>query len=278
MARSGELDHLRRGAYATPLPEDLSSREMHRRMVLATLPQMHEGAVLSHGSAAELHGLPLWPAMTERIHVTRSRSGGARQRRLVQVHCAPLLPDEITEVAGLRVTTVARTVLDLARAGRFDQAVAVGDHALREGLDPDELARGLALAAHWPGVARARRVVNFLDARAESPGESVSRVRCHELRLPPPELQVLIAEGDLRARVDFCWKDRRTIGEFDGKVKYGRLLKPGEDAGEAVWREKLREDALRELGWQIVRWIWADLHRPEVIRDRLERAFARAAA
>ena len=40
--------------------------------------------------------------------------------------------------------------------------------------------------------------------------------------------------------------------------------------------EKQREDALRDLGWQVVRWLWADLYRPGVIRDRVLRAFARA--
>jgi hypothetical protein len=44
-----------------------------------------------------------------------------------------------------------------------------------------------------------------------------------------------------------------------------------------VWREKRREDALRDLGWQVVRWTWADLLQPWVLADRLQRAFARNA-
>ena len=61
-------------------------------------------------------------------------------------------------------------------------------------------------------------------------------------------------------------------------MKYGRLLRDGEDPGQVVYREKLREDRLRELGWQVVRWVWADLAHPDVIAGRLRRAFARAAA
>ena len=67
-----------------------------------------------------------------------------------------------------------------------------------------------------------------------------------------------------------------TIGEFDGKVKYGRLLKPGQSVEQIVYEEKVREDALRDLGWQVVRWVWHDLHRSGVLRDRILRAFARA--
>jgi len=55
-------------------------------------------------------------------------------------------------------------------------------------------------------------------------------------------------------RSDFGWEEQRTLGEFDGRVKYGRLLRPGETAADTVYREKRREDALRDQGWQLVRW------------------------
>jgi hypothetical protein len=120
----------------------------------------------------------------------------------------------------------------------------------------------------------------LLDPRSESPGESVSRVRLHEDGLPAPELQQDIYDenGRFIARVDFCWKERRTIGEFDGKIKYGKLRKPGQSLEDAIYAEKLREDAIRDLGWQVVRWIWADLYRRGVIRDRVLRAFARGSS
>jgi hypothetical protein len=65
----------------------------------------------------------------------------------------------------------------------------------------------------------------------------------------------------------------RTLGEFDGKIKYGRLLKPGEQPGDVVWREKLREDALRRLGWEVVRWTWAELMNPALLDRRRRAAF-----
>jgi hypothetical protein len=96
--------------------------------------------------------------------------------------------------------------------------------------------------------------------------------------LPRPELQQEIfgPDGRLVARVDFRWKEYNTVGEFDGKIKYGRLLKPGQRIEDVIFEEKVREDAVRDLGLQVVRWISRDLYRPGVLRERVLRAFARA--
>ena len=60
---------------------------------------------------------------------------------------------------------------------------------------------------------------------------------------------------------DMAWPGHGLLGEFDGKMKYGRLLRPDESAGDAVFREKRREDALREAtGFIVVRIVWADLY------------------
>ena len=75
-------------------------------------------------------------------------------------------------------------------------------------------------------------------------------------------------------RCDFGWEDLRTLGEFDGRVEYGRLLRPGQDPGDAVFEEKRREDAMRAEGWGMVRWTWSDLQRPEVLATRVSRSLA----
>ena len=60
------------------------------------------------------------------------------------------------------------------------------------------------------------------------------------------------------------------LGEFDGKVKYGRYLRPDESPGDAVFREKQREDAIREAtGWSMIRLVWADLHQPRATGARI---------
>ena len=64
------------------------------------------------------------------------------------------------------------------------------------------------------------------------------------------------------------------IGEFDGKVKYGRLLRPGQDPGDAVFDEKRREDAIRDEDWGVTRWTWSELV-PGVLGPRVFRALER---
>jgi enamine deaminase RidA (YjgF/YER057c/UK114 family) len=277
LQQSGELTRLRRGAYvAAPATND-SPEQQHRRQILATLPRLAAGAVISHGSAAVLHRLPVWPEAIDRVHLTRNRAGGGKSRRLVQVHGTPLEPSETVVVDGVLVTSLARTVVDLCRTLPYDHAVAAGDKALASGLIAAEADLVLSTLGRGPGTGRARQALAFLDGRSESAGESMSRVLLARDGLPPPELQhdILDSVGRFIARPDFTWRAHRTVGEFDGRIKYGRLLQPGQHAEDVIYAEKVREDALRDLGWQVVRWIWADLYRPGVIRDRLTRAFAR---
>ena len=277
LRRSGELTRVRRGAYAYAPDEDQVGEKRHRRLVLATAPQLLDGSVVSHGSAAVLHGLPVRGFAIEKVHVTRDRSGHGKRRSVVHVHGAPLPASDLTVIDGVLVTSLARTVLDLARTRPMEQAVAAGDVALRLGLSPATLRLGLFGMQRWPGVRAARRATEFLDVRSESVGESVSRVRMHLDGLPAPELQqaILGPDGQVIARVDFLWRDQRVAGEFDGKVKYGRLLKPGQSESDVVYDEKVREDRIRDEDYGVVRWTWADLRQRWVLRDRVRRALDR---
>lgn len=281
MVRRGELSRIRRGAYTTAGLDALDPYELrvpHRRLIEATLDQLHPRAVISHGSAAAVLGLPLFASMVDHVHVTRDRRGGGVRRQLVWVHGSPVRDEERSVVDGLVVTSVARTVVDVARTVSFDRAVAVADQGLAVGAPKEELSACLELARRWHGCGQARRAVAFADGRSESVGESISRVRLNDLGLPPPVLQLEVFDdnGYLLARGDFGWPERKTLGEFDGKVKYGKLVRPGQTPEQVVYAEKLREDALRDDGWQIARWGWDDLRTPRVIEDRILRAFARA--
>ena len=125
----------------------------------------------------------------------------------------------------------------------------------------------------WPGARNAGRVVEFADARSESAGESLARIVMDAAGLPRPALQVVLITGD---RVDFLFEEQFTVVEFDGKQKYGRLLGPNDDPAEIVWREKKREDRIRELGYEVIRITWADLADVERLGRRIRRAFERA--
>jgi hypothetical protein len=232
--------------------------------------------VVSHVSAAVLHGLPSWADQLGRVHVTRDRAGGGRTGPDLHVHGIPIDASQITVVDGLPVTTLARTVLDLACAGSLERAVAVGDAALRFGMPAAELALLADDAKGRHGAGRARQTVALVDAAAESPGESVSRIRFRLWGLPVPVLQYVVRDGHgvFVGRGDMAWPELGTIGEFDGDAKYGpEFLKPGQTAQDAILKEKRREELIRELGWQVVRWSWPDLAYQERLTARLQNAF-----
>ncbi|TSE01003.1 hypothetical protein FOS14_04370 [Skermania sp. ID1734] len=270
---------LRLGWYLPPeLDATLDSVERHRELVRATMAAVSPHAVVSHQSATVLHGLTPWAVPLDRVHVTRDRPSGGRRTRGLHVHCAPFDTNEVLSIAGVRTLPLARALADIARTEPIDAAVVLGDMALRQGLcSRDDVLAALSYAEGRKGYPAARRAIALFDGRSESIGESRSRVLFERLCLPRPVLQepFFDRQGSFIGRADFFFEEQGVIGEFDGKVKYGKHLREGEHAGEVVFREKLREDRLREQGWEVVRWTWQDLARPLALRDRILHAFAR---
>lgn len=279
LTRAAQLHRIRRGAYCDSKP-GLDPRVAHLQLLEATVRQSSPEAVVSHMSAAALHGLPVWANALDLVHLTRDRPYGGKTRRYVRLHPARLSAGEVVEVAGYQVTSLARTVVDVACTLGLYRAVAIGDAALHGGLPAGEVDEALARAVGRRGVGAARRAIGLLDGLSESVGESFSRVTLHQQGVLPTHLQfdVRDANGWLAGRSDFCWEDRRTLGEFDGEIKYGRALNPGQALEEVLFAEKRREDALRALGWEIVRWVWEDIWRPATLLGRLNAAFERGRA
>lgn len=276
--RAGRLAMLRRGAYLAAGDERLGDRAARYALtVRAAARQLaRDDGVLSHQSAAALHGLPLWSVPTGRTHLIRPGVAGGRRSASLHLHRARLEPDEVVLLGGVRVTSPARTVVDLARSLPFEQAVVITDAALHTHLvDPDALREALIRADGRRGLPAARRVVAFADGAADGPGESCSRVRFDRAGLPRPVLQHPIRDPDGRfvAQVDFWWPEFGVVGEFDGEIKYGRLMKPGQNPCEVVYAEKRREDAVRAQGPTVVRWDWRDLETFDEVIIRLTRLF-----
>lgn len=86
-----------------------------------------------------------------------------------------------------------------------------------------------------------------------------------------PQWEVVTRGGRSLGRVDFAWPRFRVVAEFDGKIKYGRLLRPGQDAGDAVFEEKVREDAIRDEDLRMTRWTWRDVAPFDEVATRLRR-------
>lgn len=275
--RSGELVPLRRGAYLAADDERLADAAARHALLIASGgPLLAEDGVVSHVSAAVLHGMPMWNLPLNRVHRTRSRRTGARIGPSAHLHSAPLTAEEIVEIGGRLVTDAGRTVLDVIRNAGFEEAVAMLDAALhRKLVDRAALDQALARAAGWRGTPDARRAIAFSDGLTESIGESRSRVAMARLGLPAPLVQWEVA-SDVAwlGRVDFAWPELKVVGEFDGRVKYGKYLRPGQDPGDAVFEEKQREDRIRDEGFRVVRWVWAELRDFAVVAARIRRAAA----
>jgi hypothetical protein len=102
LCRHRQLATLRPGAYVPALDARLDDPvARHALAARAALPKVAPDAVLSHVSAAVLHGLTLWNVPLHRVHVTRPRATGGRRTRLLHVHAAAIDPDEITIMDGV---------------------------------------------------------------------------------------------------------------------------------------------------------------------------------
>jgi hypothetical protein len=282
LRRTGLIATVRPGAYVVaPVRSDdalVAAVARHRLAVIAAAQQLGAGVVFSHVSAAVMHGLPLWATPLDRVHGTRHRRSGGSLSRHLHLHAAALDPDEIVVIDGVLVTSVARTLADLARFLAFEHALVPADAALhRHRVTRAELDVALDRAVRRPGNAAARRVLAFARPGADSPGESRSRLAIHHAGLPDPVLQheVCVSDGRVLGQVDFWWEEFGTAGEFDGRVKYGRLLRPGQDPGEVVFAEKVREDAIRGDGHGMVRWTWPEIAPFDGVARRLRTVFDR---
>jgi hypothetical protein len=276
MVRGKVWFRFRRGYYSfTDIWSSLDEVERHGVRCRAVLHSLGDAVALSHVSGALAHGLSVWGVDLSRVHVTRLDGATGRIEGDVVHHVGRCSPGEVLEVEGLPVLDPTRCALELGSTCSSESALVTFDSLLRRALaDPAELFARFHAMARWPGVQHLHVPVRMADGGAESPGESRGRWLFWKLGLPAPVCQYPVHDDDgvLIAMCDWGWPDLKRLGEFDGKIKYGRLLKPGQTAGDVVFAEKRREDLLRELsGFPMIRLTWEDYDRPRVTGQRLER-------
>jgi hypothetical protein len=261
---AGRLRRVRRGVY--------TSLDVITPIAMAVgAVRSVAGAVISHCSAVLLHGLPLLHQPPARPDLTVPPDGTGDTTR-ARLHRATLLPGEVELIDGVPVTTVARTLIDLARRVSVGAAVVTIDAALNRSLVTyEELLEVIDRCRGWPNIRRAARAVQLSDPAAESPLESVSRlVIVLRLSLPRPRTQAIILDenGSFVGRCDFYWDHVGVFGEADGRSKY--------DGRDVLTGEKLRQEDLENLGLVGVRWGWRDLRYDQPrLRRRIENAFER---
>ncbi len=273
LVRRGTWSVVRRGWLAeSALARDAEAG--HRLACHAKLLRVGNGPVVSHESAWLLHRLPLESPPREPL-LTLPWSEGVQPPYGVRTAWLP--QQQITRSGALSVTTAERTVADVLRTS--DDLLLAQQHAdaaRRQGISFPSVQQVLAACEGWPGVRQARGAWEFSDPRAESPLESRCRVWFRAGGLPVPESQVVLRDerGVFVARVDFFFRKQRTIVEADGRVKYTDPY--GGQAGLALWKEKRREDWLRDLGFEVVRATWADnADAGAALVGRVGRAFVR---
>jgi very-short-patch-repair endonuclease/predicted transcriptional regulator of viral defense system len=245
-AAEGRLHRVHRGVYAVGhRVVTVDGRRM--AAVLAAGP----GAVLSHASAAALWEIR--PSAAARIDVSVRSAGGRRKRRGLRIHRAmQLRDDEITEHHGIRVTTPARTLFDLASSlPRRALERALDEAEIRDLYDRRELQAVSAAHAGERGAAALQRAIDE-DADptlTDSELEELMLALCDEHGLPRPRPRAWVAA----LRVDFLFAQSRLVVETDG-YRYHRTRR-------AFERDRERDATLARAGYRTLRFTHRQLTR-----------------
>lgn len=282
-ARRGELVAIRPGVLVEPDALDaLRPEARHLLLLRATASMVRPPRAISHASAAAVHGLPFVDTPPGKVQVTDPRRTHADATRLLSVHVeadrtgpapryAGTPPTMPTEFCGAHVTALVRTLVDVAATEPALVSVPMLDAALAARRVFSQMLVDELAAAPPNAVNRARVAIEMGSPLSDSPAESVARVRFRQLRTPEPVQQHVFARpGVRRAVVDFWFPAQGVVVEVDGRAKYG----DGTASAEAHWDEKRREDFIRSFPEvrTVIRFSWADLMDPEVIRVALIRA------
>ena len=241
-----------------------------RRNLMAAGLAAGPAAVVSHEAAAALHGMATFSPGAVVVTLPHGDHQRLRSARLRQ--STDLRPHHCTEVDGLRVTTVARTLVDLA--------ASVHPVRLRDAVDGVLAGRRCSLGdvrrcldeVRRPGKRGVRRLDVVLSTR--EPGR-VAAATTLERRL-----KHVLAEGglptpvrehelpwcrDTPGRVDFAYPGQRVIVEADGRRWHTR------ERDFEVDRRRDREAQL--AGWDVYRFTWDDLRaRPDDVVTTVRRA------
>lgn len=241
------------------------------------------GAVVSHGTAARLHGMPLPRSqlLEESIHLSRHRLEAVPRRRNVVGHRLLLTESERQVRSGVPVTSVARTLLDLSTVLSLEDLVVAGDWAISEHqrnfgarrfavVPLPDLRRYVEEKTRTPGLAKLRSAVALMRVGVDSPPETRIRLllgRAGDLPEFIPNTALLDETGNPALWADLGCRRYRTCIEYDG----AHHLNPAQQS-----RDHQRDLLTRELGWQQVRLNRFDLAQgPSWVLGKVRQALAR---
>jgi very-short-patch-repair endonuclease len=247
----GRLHRVRRGVYAVG-HKSLTAKSRWMAAVLAC----GSGAVLSYRSAAALWGLRA--AARRDIEITAAR--GRQRQPGIELHCDRLEADETTVRHGIPVTTIARTVLDLAAVLDRHRLERAFNEA--EMIEPGALLTLGQLLTRHPrrhGAAALRRLLDAgFSGITRSELEDLFIRFLDNASLPAPDLNFPMQLGGHWIEADCVWREQRVIVELDGHRTHGTRA--------AFERDRRRDRALQAKGWRVIRVTWRQLQdEPEVL-------------
>ncbi len=225
-------------------PETFESRLAAAALVITP------GAVFCDRMAAWLHGVDIFAyreleilpplecvVLRGRARIERPQCDGGER---------DLASYDVMELGGIRVTTPLRTALDLGcKLRRPDGLAALDMFARLHGITQADLWRSLPRYRGRRGVVRLRGLVPLVDARAESPGESRTRLVIHDAGLPDPVPQFWVHDRGVPIyRLDLAYPKSRVAVEYDGE--WHELTTEQRSADHA------RREWLRRQGWVVI--------------------------
>ena len=250
--RDGSYHRVHRGVYA--VGHRSISRLTHLR---AAVLACGDGAVISHGSAAALHGLwDYWPRF---IDVTVPVEAGRKIDGIRCRRCRYPQPEEIEVRNGLALTTLARTLVDLA--GIVDLTAlrkAVGRAAIGRKLDLQAVDLAIHNAKGRRGLKAlelalvAYRTKNGKPPDVRSDFETLILPELLDQGLPRPDCNVAIHIDGRRFLADFLWEQARVIVETDGRETH--------ETSSAFQNDRRRDQFLVAAGYRVMRVTWHQIH------------------
>lgn len=255
---AGRLHLLHRGVYAFGV-ERLSPRGRWMGAVLAC----GEGALLSHRSGAALWGL--LRSHRGPIEVT---SASGRGRLGIAVHEGGIRREERSAVAGIPVTSVARTLFDLAEVLDRDQLERAFEEADRLRLLEMRALEEVCMQGHGRhALAPVRRLIDEARAPSWTRSELEDRFQtlCREHRLPPAHTNVSI----LGHEVDVYWPEAKFVVEADSWTFHHQR--------GAFERDRARDAAMQAAGYRVIRVTYRRLERePEKVAAEIRSVLSSA--
>jgi hypothetical protein len=245
--RSAAWVRVRHDVYA-----DSRIRLDHALACRASALRLPASAVFAGPSAAYLHGIGHAAGFNDDVHAILAPDLRLRSHQGLRIHAIEIEADEVEARDGLRRTTPARTVWDVACWMELTHAVSIVDRLLRRGLvRPAELSEIAGRHATHTSRSRALRVFELADPRARSAPESRLRIRLVTAGLPRPVARhpVELATGRV-LHPEVAWPEFQVAVELDG-------LCPGERSRclDDIDPDLLRRYSRRQLaaaGWIVL--------------------------